>query len=607
MAPANGLIHEKSPYLLQHAHNPVNWQPWGDAAFDRARTENKPVFLSIGYATCHWCHVMARESFEDADAARVLNDTFVCIKVDREERPDIDALYMTAGRVLSGGGGWPLSIFMTPDKKPFHAATYIPRTGSFGRPGLMEICQAIGTQWQQQRGELEERGETVLDHTRKAFNFIPGGDLDGTILDSAYRQIEETYDPKWGGFGPAPKFPMAHRILFLLLMHRRTGNPEALEMARKSLMAMRLGGIWDHVGLGFHRYSTDGQWLLPHFEKMLCDQALLAIVYMEAFHVTGEPLFSRTAREIFEYVLRDMTDSQGGFFTAEDADSEGEEGKFYVWPLDEFRKALSGVVTLPWEKIFRVIPGGNYLDEATRRRTGGNILHLTELPPKWSEVLGIPPDKLRAEWLDIRGRLFSYREKRPRPLKDDKILADWNGLMIAALARGAAVFEKPEYETAARRAAGFVLEKMRDETGGLYHRFREGEASVPALAHDYAFFIRGLLELHQASGEFVQTAVELQEKMMADFWDGNAGGFFTTSTWSVDLPIRPRELYDGAVPSVNSVGLENFLLLHRITGNEKWKERARMLVRAVSGTVAAQPMAYTYFLTGLDMMIGAEA
>jgi uncharacterized protein YyaL (SSP411 family) len=367
---ANGLENEKSPYLIQHAHNPVNWQPWSDAAFAAARAENKPIFLSIGYATCHWCHVMEKESFEDAEVARHLNDAFICIKVDREERPDIDAVYMAACQQLTGSGGWPLSIFMTPDKKPFYAATYIPARSRFGRPGLIDICPQVKQQWETRQPELEAAAAEITAHLGRTFEYKPGRMPGADLLDRAFDEIRSRYDARHGGFEPAPKFPSPHRLLFLLRMHERTGNKDALEMVVKTLTAMRLGGIWDHVSYGFHRYATDEGWLLPHFEKMLYDQALLATAYTEAYQVTGDPLLGRTAQEIFEYVLRDMTAPEGGFYSAEDADSEGEEGKFYVWNREAFREALAGLDTERWEKVFNLRPEGNFLDEATRQRTG---------------------------------------------------------------------------------------------------------------------------------------------------------------------------------------------------------------------------------------------
>jgi uncharacterized protein len=598
----NGLINEKSPYLIQHAHNPVNWQPWGDAAFERARAENMPIFLSIGYATCHWCHVMEKESFEDAETAAHLNDTFVCIKVDREERRDIDAVYMAACQMMTGGGGWPLTVFMTPDKKPFFAGTYLPRHSRFGRPGLVEMCDHVKNLWETQNDAIQSSAAAIAGHLGRAFDYRPAGEPDAALLDQAFEKIRGAFDRVHAGFEAAPKFPSPHRLIFLLRIHHRTGDPDALEMVRRTLTAMRLGGIWDHVGLGFHRYATDAKWLLPHFEKMLYDQALLAEAYMEAFQLTGEPLFAQTAHEIFEYVLRDMTGPEGAFHSAQDADSEGEEGKFYVWTLEGFRRALAGLDTGTWEKILRLEAGGNFLDESTRQRTGTNILHLSAPLATLADPLRLSPEALADLWQGVRQRLFAEREKRIHPLKDDKILTDWNGLMIAALATGARVFERKDYAEAARRAATFILERMRSTDGQLFHRFRDGEVRVRAGADDFAFLIHGLLALYQATFDltFAEKARDLQLEMISAFWDEKNGGFYSTPGESGELPVRPKELYDGAIPSANSVSLENLLLLHRLTGEAAWEERAQELVRAFSGTLSAQPVAFTRFLCGLD-------
>jgi uncharacterized protein YyaL (SSP411 family) len=604
MAP-NHLIHEKSPYLIQHAHNPVDWHPWSDETFAYAVAENKPIFLSIGYATCHWCHVMEKESFEDEETAGYLNDTFVCIKVDREERPDIDAVYMAACQMLTGSGGWPLSIFMTPEKKPFFAATYLPKRSLQGRAGLIDICRQVKTLWTDQNDKIQKSAGSIADNLDQAFTFTEADLPDESLLEQAYRQIKSTFDPQHGGFEPAPKFPTPHRLLFLLRRYHRQGDTYALEMVTKTLTAMRLGGIWDHVGFGFHRYSTDSRWLLPHFEKMLYDQALLAIAYLEAYQITGDPLFAATAEDIFTYVLRDMTSADGAFYSAEDADSEGEEGKFYVWTTEEFRQVLGDEWTADWETILRLSPEGNFADEATRQKTGANILHLTAPLTKWAKKLDMSEDRLVEKWNTIREKLFRAREHRIHPLKDDKILTDWNGLMIAALSLGARILNRPEYESAARRAADFILSEMMEERGRLYHRFREGQLAVEGHAGDYAFLIHGLLNLYQTTFDvtFAEQAQMLQEKMMVNFLDDKNGGFFSTPSGSVELPVRPKELYDGAIPSANSVSVFNLLLLSRMTGNPKWDDRARAQLRAFAGTVKSQPSAFTYFLCALDFML----
>ncbi|MGD8649209.1 MAG: thioredoxin domain-containing protein [Desulfobacterales bacterium] len=602
---ANHLINEKSPYLIQHAHNPVDWHPWSDETFAWAKDKNKPIFLSIGYATCHWCHVMEKESFEDEEAAGYLNDTFVCIKVDREERPDIDAVYMAACQMLTGSGGWPLSIFMTPEKKPFFAATYLPKNSRAGRAGLIDICRQVKKLWTDDKEKIEKTSVSIATQLDRAFAFATADEPDASLLDQAYQKIKPEFDPRHGGFGSAPKFPTPHRLLYLLRCYHRSEDANALEMVTKTLTAMRLGGIWDHVGFGFHRYSTDTRWLLPHFEKMLYDQALIASAYLETYQITKDPLFAATAEDIFTYVLRDMTAEEGAFYSAEDADSEGEEGKFYVWTIEEFRQILGNETANRWETMLRLSPEGNFTDEASRQKTGANILHLTAPLKKWAEKFDLPKDQLEQDWENIRDQLFCVREKRIHPLKDDKILTDWNGLMIAALAMGARILNKSEYENAARKAADFILSKMRDQNGRLYHRFRDGELAVEAHANDYAFLIHGLLSLYQTTYDlaFAEEAKALQELMMERFWDGENGGFFSTPNDSVELPVRPKELYDGAIPSANSVALSNLVFLFRLTGEPIWKKRAEAQIRAFAGTVKSQPQAFTFFLCALDFAL----
>ncbi|MEJ2221023.1 MAG: thioredoxin domain-containing protein [Desulfobacterales bacterium] len=602
---ANQLIHEKSPYLLQHAHNPVDWHAWSEETFELAREQNKPVFLSIGYATCHWCHVMEKESFEDEAVARHLNDTFISIKVDREERPDIDAVYMAVCQMLTGSGGWPLNLFLTPDKKPFFAATYIPKNNRAGRAGLIELCQQVGNLWSSQTDKVNSSADSIAATLDRAFTFSAADEPGESVLDHAFELIWQGYDSKFGGFEGAPKFPTPHRLLFLLRCYHRTGDAKALKMVEKTLTAMRFGGIWDHVGHGFHRYSTDTEWLLPHFEKMLYDQALIAQACLETYQITKDDFYARTADEIFTYVLRDMTSAEGAFFSAEDADSEGEEGKFYVWTVDEFRKVLGDEHSEVWEKILNLEPDGNFFDEASRQKTGANILHLDRPIIQWSQELGLKPEALGDQWDNVREKLFRYRKQRIHPLKDDKILVDWNGLMIAAFSLGAQILSNPDYARAAEKCARFILTKMRDDRGRLFHRFRDGELAVEAQAADYAFLIYGLLNLYQATFNltYAEEAAALQEKMLQDFWDPDGDGFFSTSHESEALPVRPKELYDGAIPSANSVSLLNLLWLARLTGDTKWDTHAHDLMRAFAGTVKAQPTAFTFFLLGVDFAL----
>ena len=604
MAP-NRLINEKSPYLLQHAHNPVEWHPWAEETFELARKKNKPVFISIGYATCHWCHVMEKESFEDEEVARVLNDTFISIKVDREERPDIDAVYMAACQMLTGSGGWPLNLFLTPDKKPFFAATYLPKHNRFGRAGLIDLCQQVDKLWKSETEKVTTSAASIAATLDRAFTFSAADEPGESLLDHAFQLIWQGYDSKYGGFENAPKFPTPHRLLFLLRCYDRTKDAKALKMVEKTLKAMRLGGIWDHVGYGFHRYSTDQEWLLPHFEKMLYDQALIAQACLETYQITRDDFYGRIADEIFAYVLRDMTSSQGAFFSAEDADSEGEEGKFYVWAVDEFRQVVGESDSDVWEKILNLKAEGNFTDEASRQKTGTNILHLDKTLHQWARDLERTDQEIEAQWEIIRQKLYQSREERIHPLKDDKILTDWNGLMIASLSLGARILNKPEYAQAAEKSARFILTEMRDSNGKLFHRFRDGELAIEAQAADYAFFINGLLNLYQATFDlsYAEEAAALQKTMLRDFWDEAEGGFFSTANQSDELPVRPKELYDGAIPSANSVSLLNLLWLSRLTGDPKWVTKAHDQLRAFAGTIKSQPTAFTYFLLGVDFAI----
>jgi len=603
----NRLIDEKSPYLLQHARNPVDWWAWSEAAFETARRENKPIFLSVGYATCHWCHVMEKESFEDAEAAQRLNDTFVCIKVDREERPDIDAVYMAACQMMTGSGGWPLTVFMTPERKPFFAATYIPKKSRFGRPGLMELCEQVQRLWQEENRKVQDSAASIAGGMGRAFAFSSGDSPDEGVLDRGYQEIEAGFDSRFGGFESAPKFPTPHRLIFLLRHYHRTGQPQALEMVEKTLTAMRLGGIWDHVGFGFHRYSTDREWLLPHFEKMLYDQAFIALAYLETFQITGDRFYGDTARDIFRYVLRDMQGENGGFYAAEDADSEGEEGKFYVWSEEEFRRVLGSDTAAEWAPVLNLKKDGNFHDEASGRKTGANILHLRRTPREIADQWGITEEEYRQRWEDIRTRLFDARKRRIHPLKDDKVLSDWNGMMIAALARGGKVLQDEALTDAARRSAEFVCGRMRDDAGLLLHRYRDGEFAIAGKADDYAFLIFGLLELYQAAFDprWLEEALRLQEQMVHDFWDHEAGGFYSTPAGDSELPVRPKELYDGASPSANSAALYNLLVLGRLTGDTQWHERAERLLQAFAGTVRRIPTGFAFFLVGVDFALHA--
>jgi len=602
----NHLIREKSPYLLQHAHNPVDWYPWGEEAFECARKDNRPVFLSIGYATCHWCHVMEKESFEDIEVARLMNEAFISVKVDREERPDIDSVYMRVCQLLTGHGGWPLTIIMTPDKKPFFASTYIPKENRFGRLGMRELIPRVQKLWENSSTDLEASSEKIIAALQESPPDARGKVVDQDTLHAAYQQLEQQYDAEHGGFGLSPKFPAPHNLLFLLRYWKRTGNANALRMVEKTLQSMRRSGLFDHIGYGFHRYSTDSQWLVPHFEKMLYDQALLAMAYTEAFQVTRNDKYKNTAKEIFTYVLWDMTSPEGAFYSAEDADSEGEEGKFYLWTSDELQKTLGKTEADLALRVFNVESEGNFTEEATGEKTEANILHLTQSLTEVASELKLSPNVLSEKLESIRMSLFKTREKRIRPLKDDKILSDWNGLMIAALAKGVQAFDEPAYETAARKAADFILNNMRSPDGRLLHRFREGQSSITGFLDDYAFLIWGFLELYEATfdAQFLKEALELNDLLLKHFWDDKQGGFHFTPDDGELLLLRQKEVYDGAIPSGNSVEMFNLLRLGRLTSNPALEEKASQTSRIYSHHIEHSPSAFTQLMAAVDFGVG---
>lgn len=603
----NRLIDEKSPYLLQHAYNPVDWYPWGEEAFAKAKAEDKPVFLSVGYSTCHWCHVMEHESFEDEEVAGALNDVFVCIKVDREERPDIDTIYMTVCQAMTGSGGWPLTIIMTPDKRPFYAGTYFPKHNRYGRPGIIDLARGIQESWQEKRDELLQIAEQVTDHLQSMVTASPlSGGLGEEVLTRAYDSLAKAYDSKHGGFGHAPKFPTPHNLSFLLRYWQRTGEAKALEIVSHTLDAMGQGGMFDQVGFGFHRYSTDREWLLPHFEKMLYDQALLAIAYLDAYQAGKQPSHATKAQEIFTYVLRDMTDEDGGFYSAEDADSEGEEGKFYVWTTEELRRVLTPANAEIAIKVYSALDDGNFHDEATREKTGTNILHLTKPLGQLAQELEMSTDELGRHLTEIRQTLWGVRENRIHPFKDNKILTDWNGLMIAALARGGRVLGQERYTQAAEDAVAFIKNNLLRPDGKLLKRYREGEAALPAHVDDYAFLVWGLIELYETTFKpyYLRLALSLNEILLKLFQDTEHGGLFLTSEDAEELLVRPKEVYDGAIPSGNSVAALNNLRLARLTGQQELEEAGQSIIEAFAGDVAQNPAAHTFMLQAVDYLLG---
>jgi len=523
----NRLAEESSPYLLQHANNPVDWYPWGEKAFEKAQREDKPVLVSIGYATCHWCHVMAHESFEDEEIASLMNEVFVNIKVDREERPDIDNTYMLVCQMMTGSGGWPLNVFLTPDKKPFYAATYIPRQGRHGRPGMRELIPWISKLWQNERKKITASSNEIITAFQKSTSFESGDRLSVETLDEAYNQYKQQFDEAHGGFGTSPKFPSPHNLMLLLRYAKQNPESEALQMVEKTLTSMRRGGIFDHIGLGFHRYSTDQQWLLPHFEKMLYDQAMLMIVFSEAWQMTQNPLFKQTANEIAEYLNRKMRSKNGGFYSAEDADSEGEEGKFYVWKTSEIRELLPTAKAELAIEVFNLKDEGNYQDESTGRRTGKNIPHLKKSLAELADERDISEQKLADELEEIRKKLLAERQKRVHPLLDDKILTDWNGLVIAALAKAGRTFSNEQYTEQAKNCCQFIASQMFTDNNQLKHRYRNGDLAIDAHADDYTFLMWGLIELYNATFEstYLKKAIELQEQFIDNFWDVESGGF----------------------------------------------------------------------------------
>jgi len=610
---SNKLISEKSPYLLQHAHNPVQWYPWGVEAFQKARAEDKPVFLSIGYSTCHWCHVMEKESFEDPEVAKMLNDTFVCIKVDREERPDLDAVYMKVCQAITGTGGWPLHIIMTADKKPFFAATYIPKDSRFGKLGMKQLVPQVRQLWESKRNELIDSAEkiTVLlkEREKESRGVEPVEELVESTLDEAYLHLAENFDEDNGGFGYAPKFPSTHNLSFLLRYWKRTRYDRAMQMVEKTLRAMRLGGIYDHLDSGFHRYATDSKWLVPHFEKMLYDQAMLVTAYAEAYQATGREEYKQTAREVIGYVLHNLNDPNGGFYSAEDADSEGKEGKFYLWTEEEIREALSQDEAELVKKVFGIEEEGNFVETTTGKKTGKNILYMRKPLAETASDLHLSPEELQKLVDDSRQKLLAVRQNRVHPSRDDKVLTDWNGLMIAALAKASQVFGEPEFAAAAKKAADFIIGQMCDAEGRLVHRYREGESGIAGFLDDYAFFIWGLIELYEAvfEAKYLRYAIDLADKMLGHFWDEENGGFYQTADYSEKALIRSKEIYDGAYPSGNSVAALDLICLARMTGETRLEEKTAQLMHAFSIEVSRNPSAYTQLMIALDFALGPSS
>ncbi len=602
----NHLINEKSPYLLQHAYNPVEWYPWGEEAFEKARKEGKPIFLSIGYSTCHWCHVMEHESFEDSTVATEMNKTFISIKVDREERPDIDNIYMTVCQMLTGSGGWPLTIIMTPDKKPFFAGTYFPKEARFGRIGMIELTKKIRESWSNDRDKINSSAEQITLAIKNIDDKVGTSEITEEATHNAFEQFSKRFDSEFGGFGSSPKFPSPHNLTFLLRYWKQTGNGDALKMVETTLTSMRKGGIFDHIGFGFHRYSTDREWLLPHFEKMLYDQALLINAYIETYQATHNKEYATVAEEIIEYVLRDMTSHEGGFYSAEDADSDGIEGKFYVWNIDEIRKILNEKDAQLFITTYNLNENGNFTEETKKSATGNNITHLKHSIPQIAERIKLTETELETRLENIRQKLFAVREERVHPYKDDKILTDWNGLMIVALAKTARVLDNKQIENAAIKSMDFILTKMQNEDGRLFHRYRDGEVSIQATIDDYAFVIWGLIELYETTFnlDYLNRAIQFQKLQNKNFWDNENGGYYFTANDAEKLLTRSKDIYDGAIPSGNSVSFNNLLKLGRLTANSEFEELASQMSKTFSDAVNRVPSGTTMMLHGINFALG---
>lgn len=597
----NRLIKEKSPYLLQHAYNPVDWYPWGEKAFAKAGKEGKPVFLSIGYSTCHWCHVMERESFEDQEVADFLNKHFVSVKVDREERPDVDHIYMTVCQMLTKQGGWPLTIIMTPDKKPFFAGTYFPKSSKWGRPGILELLKAVAKQWQEKRDELVSLSQDIADSLQCMHKATESTEIKQEMLDEAFQQLEASFNTTYGGFSPAPKFPTPHNMMFLMRYWRQTGKRQALAMVEKTLVAMHQGGIYDHLGYGFARYSTDNKWLVPHFEKMLYDNALLCITYLEAYQCTGNEAFARVAEEILAYVARDMTDRAGGFYSAEDADSEGVEGKFYVFTRQEVIQELGEREGTVFADFYGISEQGNF-------EAGTSILNLIGRDLKdFCRQHGMSENQVIKTLESGRQQLFELREKRIHPHKDDKILTAWNALMIVAYAKAGRVLNRTDYTVMAQRGIDFIYSHLIREDGRLLARYRDGEAAFLAYLDDYAYLCWALVETYETvfAPIYLHRAMELFTDLKTLFWDEEHGGFFFYGLDSEELLARPKELYDGAMPSGNSVAALALQQLGRLTENEEVIQVAEQLLRGFANEVKRHPKAYTFFLIAASYYLAA--
>jgi uncharacterized protein YyaL (SSP411 family) len=597
----NRLINETSPYLIQHAHNPVDWYPWGEEALIRAKKEDKPILLSIGYSSCHWCHVMERESFENEEIAKMMNEHFINIKVDREERPDLDELYMNAVQVMTGAGGWPMTVFLTPDLVPFHAGTYFPPDDRGGMPGFRKVLMVISEYYRTHRGEVKKVEDQMRHALQQIVEMVPTqGDMDGQTLTKAFKAFHGQFDSTHGGFGKAPKFPNSMTLSFLLRYWKREGSKEALEMVEVTLEKMAKGGIYDHLGGGFHRYSVDDRWLIPHFEKMLYDNALLSQTYFEAYQVTRKKRYIHVAGEVLDYVLREMKSPEGGFYSTQDADSEGEEGKFYVWTRDQVKEVLGKEAGNPFCAYYGVTRNGNF-------ERGMSVFHVDSTLEKVSDLYGINVPDLEKLLEEGKKRLFAEREKRVKPGRDEKIITSWSGLMISSFVDGFKMIGNEQYLHAAEDACRFILEDMRKD-GNLMRVFKGNRCHTKGYSEDYAFFIRALTDLYEATFEvnWLKEADDLNERMIHQFWDERNGGFFFTGKENESLIAKSKSPYDNVIPSANAVAVFNLLKLGYLTGQEPLVKKAEQILRLFFNFLAEHATGFAHMLSGLSFLLNPE-
>ncbi len=605
----NRLANETSPYLLQHAANPVDWYPWGEEAFRRAREEGKPILLSVGYSSCHWCHVMAHESFEDHQIAALMNEGFISIKVDREERPDIDSVYMAATQAMTGHGGWPMTVFMTAERKPFYAGTYFPPQDTGGRPGFPRLLRSIRDAWERDREQLLESADAFTSRLQDAVSRSEGDeDVTPELPTQAVQRLRSAFDPTWGGFGGAPKFPSPSTLEFLLMHHARAGDdgdqPGALEMTLHTLRRMASGGIYDHLGGGFARYSVDERWLVPHFEKMLYDNAQLVRSYLHAFQITGERLFERIARETLDYLQREMLDAEGGFYSAQDADSEGIEGKYFLWTAEQVRAVLGGEDAPLFSEYFGVTEGGNFTDPHHPQLTGRNVLSVPLDVDTVARERGVETTELWADLDRMRARMLAARTQRVAPGLDDKVLTSWNGLAMAAFAEAARVLGDAGYRAVAERNAAFVRERLwRQER--LLHSYREGASRIDGMLEDYAYYGLGLLELFRAGGDLdhLHWAAELMETILARFHDEERGGFYDTAADGEQLLLRQQSFFDAATPSGNGAAALLALWLARYLDRDDWERIARRAVARAAGQLVVAPSGHGSIGQAVELLL----